>query len=458
VRGGVGVSHDCDVLVIGAGPAGSAAAIDLAARGHHVIILEREQFPRFRIGESLLPHTQAVLRKLGVLEALKAQPHVVKRGIEVGFGNSQREPVGIPFEEILGTSERQAFNIRGGVLDEVLADAAANAGADVRFQTTLKSIDSMANDDVRVTTSNGTITARWLLDASGQASVVGRHLGTRTLLKGFQNVCYFEHFTHVKRPMGEREGFAAIVMCREGWFWMIPLDEHTTSIGLVMDEPLARCVPVPAADRLRWGIEHCPLMKERMAEAQGPTRNRVVADFSYSCEPYAGPGYFLAGDAAAFIDPVWSTGVSLGLEGGLHAAKSLGSILDGTTSAAAAIMAHQAWVRRYRGIFLDLIERFYDHSFRELIVAGKGPMEMQRGLVTLLAGEVFAPVPWSVRWRWDAFRLCTRFNRHRPLNERIRSHSMLLSGGVPLPTPDAGVIGAWHRKAMRRSPRAWQST
>jgi flavin-dependent dehydrogenase len=277
------------------------------------------------------------------------------------------------------------------------------------------------------------------------------------LVERFQNVSYYEHFTGVKRPSGDREGFAGVFMCREGWFWMIPLDEETTSIGVVMEASLAKAMPVPANERLQWAIEHCPLMKERMADAQGPQRNQVVGDFSYTCEPYAGPGYFLAGDAAAFIDPVWSTGVSLGLEGGLHAARTVEAVLSGACSPARAARKHHAWVVRYRKVFLELISGFYDHSFRELIVTGKGPFDVQRAVITLLAGEVFTRPPWSVRWRWAFFRLLTWVNRHRTLNERIRPHSMLLSGGVELPDRGAGVIGEWHRRAIRRSRRAWQS-
>ena len=118
-----------DVLIIGAGPGGTSAAIRLANAGHSVLVVDRQTFPRFRIGESLLPHTQGVLRELGVLDRVKAQPHVIKRGLEIGFGSGTREPAAISFDEIMGESEKLTFNIRGECLDQALADGAIEAGA-----------------------------------------------------------------------------------------------------------------------------------------------------------------------------------------------------------------------------------------------------------------------------------------------------------------------------------------
>src|SRR5205085_7817820 len=115
-------------------------------------------------------------------------------------------------------------------------------------------------------------------------------------------VAYFAHLENVDRPPGDEGGFPLIVMCEEGWFWLIPLDARRTSVGLVLDESAARAVDVPANRMLSWGIARCPAVLGRMREAAGPETNLVAADFSYTCRPYAGPGYFLAGDAAAFLD------------------------------------------------------------------------------------------------------------------------------------------------------------
>ena len=407
----VAENREYDVLVIGAGPAGSAAAIHLARAGKSVLVVDRHTFPRFRLGESLLPHTQGVIRKLGLLEKVLERPHVIKRGLEISFGNTNREPTAIPFEEVLGKGERSTFNIRGEILDEVLVEGAIEAGAEVRFGESVESIERLELGNVQVRLASGTVRARWLIDASGQACLVGRHLGQRRLLDRLRNVSYYEHFTGVIRPSGDREGYATLVMCREGWFWTIPLDEHTTSVGVVIEDRLAREIPVPANQRLRWCIQQCPHMQERMRNAEGPELNQIVGDFSYSCAPYAGDGYFLVGDAATFIDPVWSTGVSLGLAGGLHAAEEIEKLLAGKTSSTHAIESHHNWIEKHRKIFLELIDCFYDHSFRELLVARHRPLGVHRGVISLLAGDVFDHISWSVRWRWELLRWFTRANR-----------------------------------------------
>src|SRR4030095_9354827 len=138
----------------------------------------------------------------------------------------------------------------------------------------------------------------------------------------------------VERLAGAMAGFISIVMCSEGWFWLIPLDEHLTSIGLVMDMDKSKAVDIPADQMLRWGISRCPAVSERTKHAAFPASNHVIASFSYRCEPFAGPGYFLIGDAATFMDPIFSTGVCLAMMSGVEAATAIGELLSGDPSEA----------------------------------------------------------------------------------------------------------------------------
>ena len=197
-------------------------------------------------------------------------------------------------------------------LDFNTVDEATKAGAEFRFEDGIESIEHIARGDVRIRLASGPVHANWIVDASGQACVLGRHFKTRRLLDGYRNISYYEHFEGVRRPDGDRTGFATLAMCREAWFWMIPIDDRVTSVGVVVDDEHAKRIPVPANRRLAWCIDRCPLVTDRMRNATGPTTNQVVGDFSYTCEPFAGDGWFMVGDAAAFIDPVWSTGVTLG--------------------------------------------------------------------------------------------------------------------------------------------------
>jgi flavin-dependent dehydrogenase len=219
-------------------------------------------------------------------------------------------------------------------------------------------------------------------------------------------------------------------MLEEGWFWMIPLDEYRTSVGLVMDPEIARKVQrtegITADRMLAWGIARCPAVRQRMVRAAGPETNLIAADFSYRCRPYAGPGYFLVGDAAAFMDPIFSTGVCVAMTGAAAAARQVIDLLAGRTSPRRARAAHIALLEQSTGSLFRIIRQYYDHSFRELFLNGTGPFQMHRAVIGVLAGNVFPP-PWELRWRMMLFHLCVALNRWVPLVPRRQRFSLVSS-------------------------------
>lgn len=399
-----------------------------------MVVLEKQRFPRFRIGESLLPRTREILRNEGLLDRLERLPHARKLGIDIGFGDGRRPPLRIRFSQVLGGGDREAFNVERAPFDAMLADAAVEAGADVRFHCPAREILALADGDVRVATDAGEVRAKLLLDCSGNATVVGRHLGTRRLHARLRNVAGFDHFTGVAPSAGVAEGevdpWVSVVMTREGWFWMIPLDGTRTSVGVVLDEASWRAIPVPPEERLRWCIEHCPVVAERMRNATGSGRNRITADFTYRCDPTAGPGYFLVGDAGFFIDPVWSTGVTLGLSSAVEASVAAERLLAGRASPERVRRAYMTWFSGRARIFSRLIHDYYDHAFREVMLHGRGPLAVERGLITLLAGSVFPRMPSGAAWRWWLMRGCVAFHRRFGLVARHRAHSLLVAGGI----------------------------
>ena len=415
-----------DVLIIGGGPAGATTAMLLARAGVRATVLEKVAHPRFHIGESLLPRNFDLLGELGLMEPLRRLPHVRKYGAEFGMGDGSKVSRFAFAEGFVPNAE--TFNIERALFDKMVLDEARAAGADVRENVAVKRIVRLADGDVAVETDAGeTLAAKYLVDASGQSTVLARHLGTRQAAKEphLQKVAYFEHFENVKRLEGRDEGHPTIVMCDEGWFWLINIDDCRTSIGMVLDAGVAKHAGVPADRMLAWGMSRCPLVRERCADATGPHTNQVIANFSYRCRPYAGPGYFLVGDAAAFVDPIFSTGVCLGMMQAREAANHLVAMLAGNVAPDAARRQFTRFTDGSTGIFFKLIRQFYDHSFRELFLNGTGPVDMHRAVLAVLAGNVFPRPGWRLRWRLAAFDACVKLNRVVPLVPRQKRFSLL---------------------------------
>ena len=431
-----------DAIIIGGGPTGATAALCLARMGKRVIILEKSAFPRFHVGESFLPRGYDLIQELGLGDRLAELPHVAKYGAEFGFG-SGAESSFFTFDQSLHDEGDRAFNIERAPFDQMLLNAAVEAGAVLRGGATVKRIVRLDEGDVAVDISGETITGRVLLDASGQATVLARHLGTRRGMQHHRKVAYFGHFDNVSRLPGKAEGHPTVAMCDEGWFWMINIDPRRTSIGFVLDADIAKTIDRPASEMLYWGIERCPMVRDRLARATLPTMTHTIADYSYYCRPYAGPGYFQIGDAAFFLDPIFSSGVALGMEAATKVAELTVELLarqDGMQTLAGRKPRSPARVRREYVRFLDdsaapfvrLVDLFYDHNFREMFLHGQGPFQVQRATISVLGGYVFPKPRWSLTWRIWLLHLFTHFQRFVTLTPRRERYSLLDAAPVSL--------------------------
>lgn len=437
-------SSDPDIIIIGGGPGGATAAMLLARQGLRALVLEKESFPRFHIGESLVPRNFTLLKELGLDAAIEHIPHMPKLGAEFVLGGDPNSSRRFGFDEGLLPGS-PTINVERSGFDKLLLDAAIAAGAVVRQNTAVEKILRLADGDVAVQVDGQPITAKYLIDASGQGTVIARHLGTRIPRadSAFQKVAYFQNFESVRRRPGIEAGHPCIAMCKEGWFWFINIDPTRTSVGFVAHPDLCKTVGIAPTRLLAWAIEHCPVAKERMREAVGPDTNDIIANFSYNCRPYAGPGHFLVGDAAAFIDPIFSTGVTIAMMGAQEAARQLLDILHGKASPASARKRYIRFVEGSSSVFWRMIRGYYHHSFRELFLNGEGPIQMHKAVISALAGQVFPKPVWALRWRLRAFEVCIWLQKYFALVPHRAEFSLLDSaGGAASQAAQSSVVSA----------------
>jgi len=382
---------ECDVLVVGGGPGGSTVATLLQRQGRRVLQLEKDRHPRFHIGESLLPANLPIFDQLGVMEKVRALG-VLKLGADFPSdgGNYQT----FHFRQALGHTPPHAFQVKREEFDAMLFGHARENGVDAREGVKVERVEVAGVGRVVAHAKDAdgqalTIHAKYLVDASGRDTLLGNALKLKRKNDKHQSAAIFSHFRGVERRPGDDAGNISIYNFAHGWCWFIPLQDDVVSVG---------CVCFPEYLKQRRGrneeflldtLKLMPSAWSRMAGATMISDVRVTGNYSYTCKAMSGPGWVMVGDAYAFVDPVFSSGVYLAMHSGKQAAAMVGAILDSPARESALQRAFAARIRRGVRVFSWFIYRFNSPVMRHLFAHPGNQWRIQDGVISMLAGDVF---------------------------------------------------------------------
>ncbi|REJ70703.1 MAG: NAD(P)/FAD-dependent oxidoreductase [Planctomycetota bacterium] len=385
-------AYDC--IVLGGGPAGTAAAALVAEAGHATLLVEREKTPRFHVGESLMPETYWTFERLGILDELKSSRFT--RKLSVQFVNARgKASKPFYFHEHDGRDCSQTWQVRRSEFDRLLWDNAAAKGADCYDQTRV--IDVALEGDratgVTLTTADGEtrqVAARVVIDASGQQSLIANRLNLLRPNPRLRKSAIWTYYRGAERAEGIDGGATVILHTedKENWFWYIPLHDDVTSVGLVGDVDRLFASREPPAQVFQTQLARCQNLEARLADAERVDDFHVAREFSYKAERAAGDGWVLIGDAYGFIDPIYSSGVFFALKTAEMAADCVIDALAADDVSAARLGAWAAEFDRGANLVRKLIAAFYTKEFSFGEFLAQHP-EHVGNMTDLLIGRIF---------------------------------------------------------------------
>lgn len=384
-------SGSCDVLVIGGGPAGSAISTLLAESGWSVELLEKTPSPRFHIGESLLPHTVPILNRLGVLPEVE-KIGIRKYGVDV-ISPTHENPHTLYFSKAMDPSFPYAFQVRRSEFDHILLRNARGKGVKVHEGLTVNTVSPPHHPISHVTATDAQGTnrqwhPRFVVDATGRDALLATQWGVKERNPHHKTAAIFGHFEGVHRHEGIDEGNISIFWFEQGWIWMIPFKDGITSVGAVC-RPAYLKSRKTGLDQFLWAtIGLCPPAAERFKNANPVAPALATGNYSYRSTIMAGPNYLLVGDAFAFIDPIFSTGVHLALTGAIKGADVIHAYLQGRRDYFELKKNFERTVRRNLDRYSWFIYRFMQPAFRNLFMAPRNWFRMEEAILSILAGDL----------------------------------------------------------------------
>ncbi|MEY2500370.1 MAG: hypothetical protein QOI07_704 [Verrucomicrobiota bacterium] len=409
-----------DVAIIGGGPAGSVAGALLARAGRRVIVLERDKFPRFHIGESLLPFSMQVFSRLGLHEKFARAGFMEKFGGEM-YGACGDDGVKFYFEDGFRSQTDRSYQVTRAEFDKVLLDHAAESGAEVCEETSVDAVD-FADDGATIAISpkgNGAsknIQGRYVIDASGRNSILGAKFKLKLNYEHLQKISVFAHYDGMTRAEGRDGTLTRMVRAADRWFWVIPLSPTRTSVGVVLDGAIYKKTGLSAEEFLQRAIEEQPLLMQQMRNAERVTPVRTAADFSYRSRRLTGDRWMLAGDAAGFIDPVFSSGVFLAVLAGEQAADALHEVLDRPAKRKKLFARYERSINKAMDVYLRFVDAWYSKEFIEVFLHPQDLFQIPPAVNAVLGGNIGDS--FAIKWRMWVFYMLVRLQRYLPLCPR----------------------------------------
>ena len=396
--------QDCDVLVIGGGPAGTTIAPLLVEKGYRVVLLEKARHPRFHVGESLLPANMPLFERMGIAEEVKAIG-MEKWGAEFispQHGMAQT----FHFADAWDKSQPYAYQVKRAEFDDVLIRNAAKKGVEVHECCKAKAIDFLPDNSgavIRAQHDDGreqTWKARFVVDASGRDTFLANRFQIKHRNPKHNSSAIYGHFSGAIRHEGQAEGNISIFWFEHGWFWFIPMMNDVTSIGMVTWPYFMKTRGQRSIEQfLRDGIAMCEPLAERLKMATLVNEVEATGNFSYVSERNHGANYLLLGDAYAFIDPVFSSGVLLAMNSGVIGAEAIDTCLSKPAQAPAALKRFDELMKHGPKEFSWFIYRVTNPIMRDFFMYPKNIFRVKEALLSVLAGDIFGKTPiWRSIW------------------------------------------------------------
>ena len=393
------VATTCDVLVIGGGPAGSSMSAFLSQKGWKVALLEKQHHPRFHIGESLLPLNMPIIDRLGIRPEVEAIG-MLKPGAE--FNHEGYEPAVYYFSNALDKNFPIAYQVRRSEFDNILLRNSARLGTDVREGMRVTDIEFRTGQPTRVHAEDESGAPHlwetgYLVDASGRDTFLASRQKTKQRNPRHNSSAIFGHFSGVERRSGADAGNISVYWFEHGWYWMIPLKDGTMSVGAVCWPQYLKTRKKPVDEFLWDTLQLNPMVAERMQGAKLLAPALATGNFSYQTEQMYGDGWLIVGDAFAFIDPVFSSGVYLAMNSAERGARVVDAMLKrGDVSVTAnrrLLRDYERTIRRGLKQFSWFIYRITTPVMRRMFMNPRNVFHLEEAVLSLLSADVFDKTP-----------------------------------------------------------------